>query len=360
MNKIKLLVTGTAMAGPERSVCSTCNYDMDWLFKYPSNLIWSDKIIITKFMNDTIESAHFPDDGGPVAIAMNKIFEIAKQYDIIEIKNPEKIISKTFSESIAEEVMFDRDVLSKLFPSNITLGEDSSVPGQIFIEGEEYCLAHIWSIYASLILSKQWEAKPLFSQRTINYCKYKFGSSIVKENNYNLRPNVFDTILSLSLPEKEIFPYYVGGTLCKKCANVEKCDNTYLFTLESNLHDYLKLRDYDEMNQTKDILYKIINKLEKEKSLISHSDIINEFKIEEMKARKLVNKIFPKIKRWTNIGLMSSIAATAAGTATGLPFVSLFGASMTGLTAAAKEFITYKESKYKWIGFLNKESVNKN
>lgn len=57
MSKIKLLVTGLAIA---KGDYIPCNFDYSWLFKHPSTLLWADKIIITPYMDEVIDSARFP------------------------------------------------------------------------------------------------------------------------------------------------------------------------------------------------------------------------------------------------------------------------------------------------------------
>ena len=45
MNKV--MITGLAL-GLETKACQACNFDFEWLLRYPSVLVWADKIVVTK------------------------------------------------------------------------------------------------------------------------------------------------------------------------------------------------------------------------------------------------------------------------------------------------------------------------
>jgi len=357
----RLLVTGHAMGGREHSGCNTCNYDCSWLFEHPSTLLWADKIIITPYMDNTIENEKFPFDDIPVAKSIKKVFDVARQFDLIEVKNPSKIITAKVGKKLSEEVDTDRSVLEKLFPKTVRIGDDKKVPGQIFIENEEYCHPHIWSIYASLVLAKKWGAQCLFSERVINYCRYKFGSSFVTNPNIGYPTNPFNTIFNSCLPEPALFPKYMFGNIrssqCSTCKLEKQCSNKYLDKLERNISKYLELRDYDEVDQIKQVISKIIKRLESEKEYVNDENIVEEFKNEERIISKRVHSTFPKIKRWTNMTLIVSLPVTLVSALTGLPMVSLAGASIAGVSEAVNKYAEYLGSKYRWIGFINKSTV---
>lgn len=355
-----MLVTGLWMGNPQEGVgCYACNYDFSWLFTRPSTLIWADKIILTQAIKKTIEEERQPHGNKALAQSIKKTIEVATEYDLIETRDSSEIVNEQLMAKIDQEVTFDRDLLGKLYPNQVRLGDEAKVPGQMFIEGKEYCYPRIMSIYTSLILAKAWNAQCLFSDEVLDFCKYKFGTSIVTDHYAGQSPKAFDTIFSSFLPEGSIFPDYSlfnkTEDLCPKCSNEKKCSEEFLTKLEDNLTNYLEMRECDEVTQIRSVLSDIIYTLESGEGKADHDSIVREFRNEEKKLTKRIRKTFPKVNRWSNIALIASVPATAIGLATGLPMVSVIGASIAGLSTTAKASIEYLESKYKWIGFITKK-----
>ena len=360
----KILVTGLWMGAAPRTreeatiLCTACNYDYSWLFDTPSTLIWADKIILTPFIEGVIDTESYPKKDIVLAKTIKKTIEMARDYDLIEVRDPSRIITAKMFEKIDEEVGFDRHLLGRLYPNQVRIGDEEKVPGQVFVEGQEYCSPFVRSIYASLILAREWNAKCLFQEDVLNYCKYKFGTSLITDPRLVQPPNAFDTIFDSFLPEYEIFPDYVypnsRENYCGKCEKEKKCSREYLNDLENNLSRYLEIREYDEVGQIKKLISDIISRLEDKKEKVDHDSIIREFKNEERVITRRIRSAFPKINRWSNVALIASIPTVVVGLATGLPMVSLVGASVAGLSETAKEYVKYLESKYKWIGFVNR------
>ncbi|GAG78546.1 unnamed protein product, partial [marine sediment metagenome] len=59
--------------------------------------------------------------------------------------------------------------------------------------------------------------------------------------------------------------------------------------------------NYDEINQLKNLVEKIIKEQYKTKDLIDPNDVITNFINKKKKIRKNIYNIFPKVKRWANI-----------------------------------------------------------
>lgn len=357
----KVLVTGLWMGGEElfHEYCNACNYNYSWLFKTPTTFIWSDKIIITPIIDKLIRDESYPDENIVIPKAIKKTYEIAKQYNIIEINDPSNILTSKMFKKIDEEIEIDYKVLEKLYPNQVRTGGDEKVPGQIFIEGEEYCHPYIRSICVSLILAQKWGARCLFPEQVLNYSKYKFGSSLITEKNLGKPPDVFNTIFNSFLPEFNVFPDYVLQNLansdrCNQCLNESKCNEEYLNKLENNLMEFFKLREYDEIIQLKQVMSDIISRFESQNRITDYGSIIREFRNEERKIIKRIRNTFPKIKRWSNLAIITSVPIAVVGIVSGLPMVSAIGASIAGLSKVASEYVTYLESKYKWVGFISK------
>lgn len=347
MSEIKLLVTGHSIVGKE-SVCSVSNFDYYWLFNHPSLLLWADKVIITPYMDEVIDSASHPDNNGPISKLIKNTFEIARTYDLIEVKDPTKIINSKLSDKILEEINKDSEILSEMFPEDVTIDEED-LHGAVCLDNTKFCIPYLWSIYVSLILSKKWKAQCLFTDGILELLKYKFGSSLATPNEINSIPRSFNTVFNPILPEYNIGANLLG-TKCMDCFHLEKCEDISKSKLEESLSNYLDLRDYDELHQLKETLLKIIKSLKSKKD-ITYEDIIHEFKSSERSIKRRMHSTFPQVKRWTNLALMTSIPITAVGAYTGLPAVCATGMAVGGVSKLTEKYIKHLESKYNWIGF---------
>jgi hypothetical protein len=363
MKRINLLVTGLALSHQieDETLCQACNFDYEWLIKKPASLIYADKIIVTPYIQEVIKEERGSKKQLTMMKSIKKVFEIAENFNLIDVKSPNQIISSNLSQKIKEEIDFDIELLTKLFPNSVKKTNNSRVPGQLFIDEQEYCYSKIWTIYASLILAKKWKAESLFSDDVYNYCKYKFGLSLIKNQKSSI--TAFDNIFNTILPEMPLFSHYsflgMGNVECTDCKKLNDCKKDYLTFVEDNTHKYLELRDRDEIQQIKGVLNQITGELEKSKSVYSHENIVEEFHAEQIKIKRDLKKTFPSIKRWTNLSLIASTPATLYGVATGLPAVTYAGAAMAGVSAAVREMIEYSKNKYKWVGFLDKKQNHK-
>ncbi|WP_319642273.1 hypothetical protein [Methanovulcanius yangii] len=353
-------MSGLALGAEVNDNCGACNVEYGWLINRPSTFVWADKIIVTPKVYEQFKEGTISTEGkfGPV---FNKIFEIAEDFNVIDIKSPNQVINNNISNNICDEIKFDVELLMKLFPDSIKpikdsdAGDDSGIHF-ISIEGEEYCFPMLFSMYTSLRLAKEWNAEPLISDHFYTYCKYKFGLSLIHDR--KSRISAFDSIFSFILPEKSLIPYYAlpegDSHKCNVCKHYEKCGNTYLEMVETNVHEYLELREHDEIEQMKNCVGEIIRELRDLDSDYSNEELIKKFQSEKVKINRDLKKTFPKMKRWANVVLVASTPAALIGTMTGLPAVSVPAASMAGLSVMVKEAIQYQESKYKWIGFMDK------
>jgi hypothetical protein len=361
---ISVLVSGYWMGGLDRfgKVCNVCNYDYSWIFNNPSTLIWADKIILTPFLKGIIDDKTYPDEDKILSNTIKEVFDIVDQYGMLEIKDPSSVITDKFLEKINEEYEIERSVFEKLYPNQVRIGDDNKVPGQLFVEGSEYCYPYIASAYSCLVLSKEWNATSLFSDRIFNYYKYKFGASLISQPYFGGLSNAFNTIFDTFLPELNIFPEFtysnINQQVCPSCKNLQQCSRTYLKKLKNNMSKYLELRDYDEVIQIKQVISKIIKKI-KDKNDVIENDIIKEFKNEERIITKKLMNTFPKIKRWSNIALIMSVPIASVGVATGLPVVSLAGVSIAGLSKIIDSYVKYGESKHQWVAFINRRTSSR-
>jgi len=302
---------------------------------------------------------YYPDEGGKISRSLRITFDTAKEYGLLEVKDPNEEITDSLEKEILKEIQLDTDVLGKLFPKQVRIGNQEDVPGEIFIENQSYCTTKIFGIYASLILAKRWEAYSLFPRSYTNYCKYKFGSSLITDKKMMPMSASMSSIFNMVLPEQEVFPYYCFGKDCNMCKHEKKCSTDYESALVENLHSYFEYREYDWIVQMKAVVQDIVSRLESNQEGINDDSIINEFKKEQRTITRKIHNTFPKVKRWAHISLAASIPTAALGAATGLPSITYFGATMAGVSSLANELVNYSENKYKWIGFIKKGTTTK-
>ena len=355
MNRV--LVTGLAL-GLEAKTCESCNFDLEWLIRYPSILIWADEIIITKAIWDVVSKGVYPDQSRELTKAVRLIFELASSENIIKVINPSKIISPDLKNDIYVQIRKDRKSFTKFFPDHVTLGDSSEVPGQIFIDGVQYCTPHIWTIYAAYILASALNAHCLFDSNVLNYCRYKFGLTNLPKEGETGRVQSFQAVFEGYLPNATLFPGYVlsENSKCHICANEKNCRDTYLSTLEADLKEIFSWRNYDEIHQLKAVVSAIVRKHQESGGIVNPADILHEFRNEQNKIRKRIKLVFPKVKRWANITTMLSIPVIFAGLGTGNYLITLSGSGLAGLSKLSKELIELLSSKYSWVGFISKDA----
>lgn len=366
MKKINLLVTGTALTTED---CSSkthyCHYDFSFLMTQPSMLIWSDKIILTNQCFDYIHRENPSNLGHKMGKAIEILFDIAKEYDMIELKNPDPILNEDMIKKIDDEILSDRINLYRKFPRRVRLGDEKKVPGELYVNKHHFCSTVLYGVYGSLVLAREWKAESLFSDDIYDYCKLKFEMSIprmVKSKVSQTRINAFNNIFNVILPENDLFPYYALDDIigkrakrnCSTCSKVSECDKNFSKDLDDNVRNYLALRENEEIQQIKGVLQDITEKLEKGNPEVSDTEIIQEFKRQEIQLSRDLKIAFPKIRRWTYLGLVCSSPFALLGAATGLPLVTYASASASIISGATSALLDYSENKYKWVGFLQR------
>lgn len=354
MNKV--MVTGLAV-GKDVGVCQTCNFDLSWLLENPSTLIWADKIILTPTMWSAIQSGdikgHKPEFGKSVKL----IFDKANAENLVEIANPATIITPEVCSLLETQISKDMNLLADTFPAQISLNPEKPSknrkvsPELLQIGDTGYCKPYLLSVYASLIASKAWGAQCLFSDRSLQFCKYRFGLSSRRSD---LQHKAFQSVFNALMPNDPILPHIAiaNNKLCSTCGRTATCKETYQQNLEKSLDTIFKWRDYDEVHQVKTQLELIISKTAKTKQVTDHLDIISEFRSKERTLHKQIKKVFPNIKRFANVTTLVSIPFAVLGVATGAPLLTIAGASVGGLALASKQLVELLQSRAGWVGFI--------
>lgn len=155
-----------------------------------------------------------------------------------------------------------------------------------------YCFPELRSIYASLLISEKWNAHCLFSDKSLYFLNYKMNNSINGEFQSTL--NSFEDKFSLHLPDINLVPGHVLSNDCNICKYGNESDYPFLNQIEDNLMNYLDIRSYDEINQIKNMVYKINKNLNSKNQFVDSESIIKEYKNQRNQIRKVFTLLFLK------------------------------------------------------------------
>lgn len=356
--KDRLFITGLAL-GLDNESCLCGNYNIDWLFRYPSTLLWADKIVVTEKIWKIITDGKYSpsvsnEKENEFAKAIKLIFEILHSYDLIEIVDVSGVIEQQLEDEIYLSIQKDVDNLTRYYPDRVKTDKDCNF---IEIDGFHYCIPHIWTIYASLVYSRYFNSNCLSDPGELNYLQYKlnFGANRIPE--LNKKVEVFQNVLEINLPNEPIGHIYLydNAKQCFTCEHEVKCKDTYLNEIEKNVKKILDKREYDEIHQLTQTLDQIYTIRQNADIEYIARDVLNDFNEKKKQINKNIKSVFPKVRRWSNLTTFVSIPIALAGLITGKPELTIPGASVAALGKGAEEMLNYMESKFKWINFINKD-----
>lgn len=346
MNKV--LITGLGIAN-ELGICEPCSLDFSWLINNPSTLLWADQLYIPQSSFDAQISLE--DQKTEKIISM--FLGMAEKQGIISKINLVDIYQENVGAEIRKKVSKDSQTLLNTFPEVIRKGR-KGVPDEIFIGDEGYCGAWMASIYASMRVARDIGANCLFSKREHTFLKYLYGLDV---NSYNgiATNNVYSEIFSLYMPEALAIHNYAFADeeRCEICIHYEQCKKNYLFDTEKALEKMFKWREYDELQQAKEEIDKILKLKNDISSQKDVDDIIKEFKEKQDKINRNINKRFPKIERWTKMTTVIATPITIASALTGNIPLTIGSAVVTGVAQATENLLDIYKSKNNWVGFVN-------
>lgn len=354
MNKV--LVTGLSV-GNEVGVCDVCGFDLEWIVRYPSIILWVDKIVLTKSTWDYIVERG-ENDTTPYYRSVYLIFNLLNSAGLIDVVNTASLFPKNMNEAIIDSVDHDISALVARFPETARLGDDKLVPGQLFISDEEYCSPYLYSVYASLYLAKIVDAQCLFNHRVLRYCSYKFGLGPFPpetkqdkiESFHSIYKSLFPNIPLLS--EYAIYSSREGEKACGKCTNKSKCSDSYLIDVESQTTKALSMREREEIEESRCLINKIIDK--QAGNVMDHSDLRSEFIKECTRLSRRNKKAFPRVKFWCSLSMILSVPMTVIGISHQAPALIATGAGTLGIATGIKHLVDTLQEKSRWTAYFNK------
>ncbi len=362
MNKI--LISGLALGIDCNESLKCSNYDISWLINYPSTLLWAEKILITETIWKIIKNeAYKPIGSNEISKAIKLIFEYADDNNLIEIINPKTVFHDNLLKHLENNTDIEIKALANAYPDSIKLGIEN-VPGGFNIENNHMCYTRILTYYYALFLSKFYKANCLFDNDLFLYQKYLFQLSAKRTNEKKEDLKALNTIFSIYLPQLELFPNYIIGKdinkeNCESCKGHSFCKDNYLIDLENNLKNYFIIKEYDEIQQIKEIINTISKSKSKINSLKDHKEIVNNFEIQKKRIQKKLYSSFPKIERWSNVSMIISIPIALIGLISNINSLTIYGSIFAGLSSVSDKYIKFLQNKYSWINFLNKNIIKK-
>lgn len=198
------------------------------------------------------------------------------------------------------------------------------------------------------------DANCLFSEGEQTFLKYIYGLKANEHSRAGLS-NAYSEVFSLYLPENIGTHHYAftNEEHCQECKHHGRCKSSYLHETEYALGKMLKWREYDELQQAKLEINKIIKIKGQILSTNDVDDVVKMFKERQEQINKNINKRFPKIERWTKMTTVLATPITVASAITGNVPLTIGSAAATGLSQITEEVLEIYKSKNSWVGFVN-------
>lgn len=353
----RVLVTGTAL-GIESGACQQCSFDYSWLLHNPSVLLWADEVLVTRGIWDLISSGHVDAKNPEMADSIQLIFQIADSHGVIKFIDSESVITEEVADSIYAQIDRDREMMLSVYPDSIQEGDTEAVPGELYINGLEYCLPYVFTVYAGFVLASAFNAQYLFDPRVYNYVRHKFGLERANEIQFPTEPISFSTVYNSIWPNHPIVPFYATHKdyskeqSCFDCSREMKCRTGYLSWVEGAVEGLLTYRDRDEIQQMKLEIDHIIAARDSAGGSLNASDVLVAFDERQRVLRRRLYNTFPKIERWTNLATIISAPLGLHGVFTADPVTIGASASLFTASKATREAVKWLASKYNWVSFI--------
>lgn len=350
----KIFQTGLAF-GNETGACESCNLNYSWLFNTPSNLLWIDKIVVTKSIWDIImgkwdvlEENHANDHGLIIHKSAKLTYEILNSVGLVEIVD---------SNEIGEE---ESDIIYKQIEEDLEFLQSKGVinrkDGHLYYIGENgYCQPALWTLYASLVYSRKNNCNFTLEEQELFYLRKLLHFKMNRDVPVSRKASAVNEVLEMYLPEVRIWPDYVFSAKdrCEKCRNMIKCNDSYLIHIEKRLFKLLQDRERDEIIEFCQVLDKICDEKFKNAYEISPQDLIRELNIEKVKTQQRLNNFYTKVGKWSKI-ITTISAGLSLGTIFGHPELSAVGGVGVFASQTVDKVNDYYKGKYSWVNFVNK------
>lgn len=337
--------------GLKTGACDACNIDFSWLFKTPSNLLWIDKIVITKNVWDLMMKEQIQ----PIGKAAKLSYQLLNDIGMVKIISDNEI-NQEFSNKIFEQIDEDVDLIKIKKGVGKTKYENFTKIGRY-----NYCAPRLWKLYASILLSYEYNSSFNLDNSEYAYLKtllkIKYDLKYGKAKNSSLLTNV----LSVLIPQSNIWPEYLfaNKNKCKECINFKECNDGYLNRIEKNLTALINLKEKEEIRQLCEVLEDINEENFKKGMDTEPKDVLHDIRVKALNVQKKINKAFKRVDRWTKItGIISG--ALSLGAFFNHPEISPFGAIGLFASNTAKEIKEIYKTKYQWVNYITSNECGRN
>lgn len=337
-----IFVTGLVL-GKETDICNCKEVNVNWIYDQPTNLLWVDKIIVTRNeWNELISNGR-----SSLARANKLIFERLDSEGLIEVI-PDSIISLNRAESILDTIESDLTLLEDLYTTSNKENDPTMRMGQYC-----FCVPSLWTLYAAIEISRIYDASFSLRPEELAYLMAliprKYNKQILEGRNVAM-----DEVLSLYLPTVELGHDYVFHTSHRKCPTCKRsreCKDQYLSVIERQLEFILSLRKHDEICMTCEVMDRICERSAMNGVVLTGdelwSDLLEEAKTTTLNARKRMSKV----KLWSRIATYVSIGLGAAS------FLSPVLGATAAIPALASHYLGSKGESIahetSWVNFVN-------
>lgn len=354
----KIFQTGLAF-GNENGTCEACNLNYSWLLNTPSNLLWIDKVVVTKPIWDIITKENNDKGKSPskdqvlvIGKAIKLVYEILHSVDLIEIVDSNEI-SEEDSQIIYNQIEEDLNILKNN-------GEVNTEDNHIYCIGSyRYCIPSLWTLYASLVYSRRNNCNFSLEEDQLVYLRKLLALKESQEFAVSRKSYAINEVLRMYLPEINIWPEYMfeDRKRCLSCGNFTKCDDSYLSSVEKNLFNLLEEREHDEIKEFCQVLDDICDEKFKDSYEVEPEGLLRELQVKKVKVQGKINKVYKKVDNWSKIVTTIS-SALSLGCFFGHPKLTAIGGVGMFASNAAEKISDYYQNKYKWVNFINSHADN--
>ena len=334
--------------GGTSGICPCSNLDFSWAFNTPSNILWMDKLIVTREINDLIENNYTQ---RAEERAINIIFHKLKDAGIVEII--ENIFDKKTGERLMLDVSSDFDLVKNQLEVRMT-GRGKKKQADYYIGDYHYCLPSLWTLYAAIHISYEQNASFYLTEREYCYLSklipIKYGRTLSPGCNATI-----EEVLQLYLPNLFVGHSYLfcdHKQYCNQCLHKNRCKDSFLHDIEKQMDTVLSYRQYDEVRRTCEVMDKICERSKNAGKVLTGMELWNDLIEEANNVKKKSIHALKNIKTWSRISTAVSIGFTA------ISFLNPVLGAISAVGIAASHGLVEKEKTVdkdlNWVSFINR------
>jgi len=342
-----IILTGLALGGTS-GICPCSNLDFSWAFNTPSNMLWMDKLIVTREINDLIDKDY---TRNPEQKAVNIIFNKLKDAGIVEIvKNR---FDEKNGERLMQDVSSDFDLVKDQLEVRMTC-RGKKKQADYYIGDYHYCLPSLWTLYAAIQISYEQNASFYLTEREYCYLSklipIKYGRTLSPGCNAAI-----EEVLQLYLPNLFVGHSYLfcdHKQYCNQCIHENQCKDSFLFDIEKQMDIVLSYRQYDEVRRTCEVMDKLCERSMMSGKILNGTELYDDLIDEAEKMKKDSVRALKNIKTWSKITTLISIGFDALSFIN--PFIVLASAAGHAISFGLSEKEKNMQKSLNWVSFINR------